>query len=158
MNKSDLHQIILLQLEQNLLVAQAATQRAIDAATDEETVPEHKYDTLALEASYLAHGQAMRVQECEEDIRVFKELVLREASDTVVMASLVTVANEENERKYFFIGPRAGGVSVDCQGIEVSVLTPQAPLGKALLGRQVEDEIELAINGITVYYEVMDIA
>ncbi|MFI3277040.1 MAG: transcription elongation factor, partial [Vibrio sp.] len=52
MNKSELRQIIIEQLETRLRIAQSATQRAIDAATDEETVPEHKYDTLALEASY----------------------------------------------------------------------------------------------------------
>ncbi len=66
MNKADLVQIIIQQLEDKLHVAHASTQRAIDAATDEETVPEHKYDTLALEASYLAHGQAMRVQEVKK--------------------------------------------------------------------------------------------
>ena len=62
---SKLCDAILLALEEKLSIARSSTQRAIDAATDEETIPEHKYDTLALEASYLAHGQALRVQESE---------------------------------------------------------------------------------------------
>ena len=77
MNKFDLVQIIIQQLEDKLHVAHASTQSAIDAATDEETVPEHKYDTLALEASYLAHGQAMRVQESEEELRQYRVLGVR---------------------------------------------------------------------------------
>ena len=39
MNKVDLVQIIIQQLEDKLQVAHASTQRAIDAVTDEETVP-----------------------------------------------------------------------------------------------------------------------
>ncbi len=127
MNKSELQQIIIHQLEQTRLVTLSAAQRAIDAATDEETVPEHKYDTLALEASYLAHGQAMRLKECEEDIRVYRELVLREDLEQVQLTAFVKVVNEDDNEKQFFIGPRAGGLVVTWQGREVSVLTPQAP-------------------------------
>ncbi|NMS58020.1 transcription elongation factor, partial [Vibrio parahaemolyticus] len=47
MNKADLVPIIIQHLEEKLQVAHSSAQRAIDAATDEETVPEHKYDTLA---------------------------------------------------------------------------------------------------------------
>ncbi|MDW2239227.1 transcription elongation factor, partial [Vibrio sp. 1565-1] len=78
MNKAELIQIIIYQLEEKLRIAHASTQRAIDAATDEETVPEHKYDTLALEASYLAHGQAMRVQESEDELRQYRSMVIRD--------------------------------------------------------------------------------
>ncbi|MDF5129497.1 transcription elongation factor, partial [Vibrio parahaemolyticus] len=72
MNKADLVQIIIQHLEEKLQVAHSSAQRAIDAATDEETVPEHKYDTLALEAAYLAHGQAMRIQDSEEELRQYR--------------------------------------------------------------------------------------
>ncbi|MCC4821280.1 transcription elongation factor, partial [Vibrio lentus] len=105
MNKSELRQIILEQLESRLHIAQSATQRAIDAATDEETVPEHKYDTLALEASYLAHGQAVRVQECEDDIQCYRNLVLRD-SERITVSSYVVVIDEHDQYKHFFMGPR----------------------------------------------------
>ncbi len=66
---------VMAELQLRYQVAQDAVQSALDAATNEQTIPEHKYDTLALEASYLAHGQAKRVQECEQDIKQFKNLV-----------------------------------------------------------------------------------
>ena len=93
MNKPELRQIIIEQLESRLRIAQSATQRAIDAATDEETVPEHKYDTLALEASYLAHGQAVRVQECEDDIQCYRNLVLRDSEKVTVSSYVVVIDN-----------------------------------------------------------------
>ncbi len=65
MSKPDLIQIIIQQLEEKLQVAHASTLRAIDAATDEETVPEHKYDTLALVKSRV---KTTLTQSCENTI------------------------------------------------------------------------------------------
>ncbi|MDA0145381.1 MAG: GreA/GreB family elongation factor [Vibrio toranzoniae] len=156
MNKSELRQIILEQLESRLRIAQSATQRAIDAATDEETVPEHKYDTLALEASYLAHGQAMRVQECEDDIQCYRNLVLRD-SEKITVSSYVVVIDENDEYKHFFIGPRVGGLSVTWNHHEIAIVTVNAPFGKALMGKEVGDEIEFKVADKLFCYEVVSI-
>ncbi|WP_146449293.1 GreA/GreB family elongation factor [Vibrio kanaloae] len=156
MNKSELRQIILEQLESRLRIAQSATQRAIDAATDEETVPEHKYDTLALEASYLAHGQALRVQECEDDIQCYRNLVLRD-SEKIAVSSYVVVIDENDEYKHFFIGPRVGGLSVTWNHHEIAIVTVNTPFGKALMGKEVGDEIEFKVADKLFCYEVVSI-
>ncbi|WP_154203447.1 GreA/GreB family elongation factor [Vibrio harveyi] len=158
MNKADLVQIIIQQLEDKLHVAHASTQRAIDAATDEETVPEHKYDTLALEASYLAHGQAMRVQESEEELRQYRALVLRDFVDArIAVGAYVGLVDENDVEKTFFIGPCSGGLTVKWQGKEVFVLTPKSPLGRALIGREEGEEIDVKIGDKTNCYEVVTI-
>ena len=156
MDKSLLKQTILEQLHAVHKVAISATQRAIDAATDEETVPEHKYDTLALEASYLAHGQAVRVQECEEDIRQYQALVVKDFEDgaKIALGALVKLIDEDENEKYFFLGPCAGGVTVVFDTIDITIVTPKAPLGKAMLGKQTGDEICLSIGSKTACYEV----
>ena len=158
MNKADLVQIIIKQLEDKLHVAHASTQRAIDAATDEETVPEHKYDTLALEASYLAHGQAMRVQESEEELRQYRTLVLRDFVDArIAVGAYVELVDENDVEKAFFIGPCSGGLTVEWQGKEVFVLTPKSPLGRALMGKEEGEEVEMKISDKTTCYEVVTI-
>ncbi|WP_045480485.1 GreA/GreB family elongation factor [Vibrio owensii] len=158
MNKVDLVQIIIQQLEDKLQVAHASTQRAIDAATDEETVPEHKYDTLALEASYLAHGQAMRVQESEEELRQYRTLVLRDFVDArIAVGAYVELVDENDVEKAFFIGPCSGGLTVEWQGKEVFVLTPKSPLGRALMGKEEGEEVEMKIVDKTTCYEVVTI-
>lgn len=158
MNKVDLVQIIIQQLEDKLQVAHASTQRAIDAATDEETVPEHKYDTLALEASYLAHGQAMRVQESEEELRQYRTLVLRDFVDArIAVGAYVELVDENDVEKAFFIGPCSGGLTVEWQGKEVFVLTPKSPLGRALMGKEEGEEVEMKISDKTTCYEVVTI-
>ena len=156
MNKSELRQIIIDQLESRLRIAQSATQRAIDAATDEETVPEHKYDTLALEASYLAHGQAVRVQECEDDIQCYRNLVLRD-SEKITVSSYVVVIDERDQYKHFYIGPEVGGMSVTWNDNEVAIVTANAPFGQALMGKEVGDEIEFKVADKQFCYEVISV-
>ena len=156
MNKSELRQIIIEQLESRLRIAQSATQRAIDAATDEETVPEHKYDTLALEASYLAHGQAVRVQECEDDIQCYRNLVLRD-SEKITVSSYVVVIDERDKYKHFFMGPRVGGLSVTWNDNEVAIVTANAPFGQALMGKNVGDEVEFKVADKQFCYEVISV-
>ncbi|NAW56951.1 MULTISPECIES: GreA/GreB family elongation factor [unclassified Vibrio] len=159
MNKSDLQQKIVAQLEEQLQVARSATQRAIDTATDEETVPEHKYDTLALEAAYLAHGQAMRVQACEEELRQFRQLCLRNCDDgKITMSAYVELEDEAGRISRFFIGPCAGGLEVEWQGEPVKVMTPQAPLGKALYGAYQGDDIEFRMGEDTIGYQVVTVS
>ncbi|PJC87319.1 transcription elongation factor [Vibrio sp. HA2012] len=156
MDKSQLKQTILEQLYAIHKVAISATQRAIDTATDEETIPEHKYDTLALEASYLAHGQAIRVQECEEDIRQYQALIVNdfEEGSKISLGALVKLIDDGDREKYFFLGPCAGGVTFSFDIIEVTIVTPKAPLGQAMLGKQVGDEVCLSIGSKTICYDV----
>ncbi|MEZ9230435.1 GreA/GreB family elongation factor [Vibrio amylolyticus] len=158
MNKLELKQIIVSALKEKWEVAKSSTQRAIDAATDEETVPEHKYDTLALEASYLAHGQAMRVQECEQEIHQYESLTITDQpkSKVGVGAYVVLVCDDDNE-KHLFVGPCSGGLNIQYQGQSVFIITPLAPLGKAMIGKEVGDEVELKVSDSVYCYEITDI-
>ncbi|GAK85304.1 transcription elongation factor [Vibrio ponticus] len=106
MDKQLIVEAILTALEAKLAVARSSTQRAIDAATDEETVPEHKYDTLALEASYLAHGQAMRVLESENELNLMRQLKLRDFSQqAIAVGAYVELEDEQGKLQCFFIAP-----------------------------------------------------
>ncbi|CCN47071.1 putative Transcription elongation factor,GreA/GreB [Vibrio nigripulchritudo MADA3029] len=159
MNKSELRQAFLVELQRTHQTAYSAAQTAIDSATDEETVPEHKYDTLALEAAYLAHGQAQRVAECEENIRLYSELILREYDeDTPIgMTALIQLENREGKTFWYFIGPSAGGMSVELNGESIAVVTLQAPLGQELKGKYLGDEVSLQAGHQRTEYEIVSL-
>ncbi|CCN36319.1 putative Transcription elongation factor,GreA/GreB [Vibrio nigripulchritudo SFn27] len=159
MNKSELRQAFLVELQRTHQTAYSAAQTAIDSATDEETVPEHKYDTLALEAAYLAHGQAQRVAECEENIRLYSELILREYDeDTPIgMTALIQLENREGKTFWYFIGPSAGGMSVELNGESIAVVTLQAPLGQELKGKYLGDEVFLQAGHQRTEYEIVSL-
>ncbi|CAM2787071.1 MULTISPECIES: GreA/GreB family elongation factor [Vibrio] len=154
MNKLELLQTILSSMQQSLEVAHRATQRAIESATDEETVPEHKYDTLALEASYLAHGQAMRVQDGERNLSVMGQLKLPQQSERITLGSLVCLIDLEDKCRWFFVAPCAGGLKVQHKQQEVMLVTFDSPLGFAMKGKVMGDEIEYQVATTTFNYEV----
>ena len=81
MNKQTVHSLILEQLAGDLEIARRAAQTAYETATHEENIAENKYDTLGLEASYLAAGQARRVEEIRQALTLCQNLPLRAYDD-----------------------------------------------------------------------------
>jgi len=141
-DKDQLHQCIILALESNHQIALAAAQQAYETATNVETKAENKYDTFGLEASYLAHGQSKRVDECQNHINVFKNLGVSKADELINIGSLVLIINQQEKPHYYFISPVAGGVKLTFMDQEITLITANAPLGKALMHQMIDDEIE----------------
>ncbi len=159
MNKPLLLTDILERLELLHQTAVKAAMQAHDTATHEENVAENKYDTLGLEAAYLAHGQSQRVAECEADLAAFKSLAATEFSPdaAIDIGAVVLLGDETGRSQYLFIGPAAGGVKVPFADQEITIITFSAPLGIALRGRCVGDEIEVSVGGNRLGYEVLAI-
>ncbi len=112
-----------------------AARDAHAAATDAESKAEDKYDTRGLEASYLAAGQAEQVEELASSIGAF-EVLLSAASvpvKTTGAGALVEV-DYGGERVFYLFAARAGGLESEYEGSEVTVLAPDAPLRKKLMG------------------------
>lgn len=121
------------------LEAQAAVAR--DEATSDESRQESKYDTRAIEAGYLAGAQSRRMMAVVDDLKRFAALPAESnGSDIVDGPSLVGLRREDEQTEYFFVGPGAAGLKVDVDGVRVMLITPSAPLGKALIGAEVGDE------------------
>lgn len=57
-----------------------------------------------------------------------------------------------------FVGPDAGGLKVKNGGAECTVITPESPLGRALLGRVCDDEIQVDQGGSIRTYTVIALA
>ncbi|HKI51832.1 MAG TPA: transcription elongation factor GreAB [Geothermobacteraceae bacterium] len=145
MNKPQLLLMILANLEANLKLLTEAAKSSHHAATHEECQPDNKYDTTALEASYLAQGQANRAQEIRLALESYRNLQLQEftADAPVRLTALVTLEADDGEERLVFLGPAAGGLMLKVSGVEVVVITPHAPLGQKLLGRNLDDEISI---------------
>ncbi|GAB3526940.1 GreA/GreB family elongation factor [Photobacterium alginatilyticum] len=136
-----------------------AATRAYETATDEENAPEHKYDTLSLEASYLAQGQAQRVAECEEDLSLYAKLDIKHftSEDAIALGCLIHLVDDNDNDKYVFLGPAAGGLKFQFSGKEIIIVTPSAPLGQALAGSHVDDDVEVHIGGEQKVFEIVAI-
>ena len=145
MTKTEILQSIIAALAADLSTLTAAAKQAHAAATHEECLPDNKYDTTALEASYVAQGQANRAAEIRRALERYRALVLRpfDAEMPIRLTALVTLEADDGRRLQVFIGPDAGGVKVGQGETECTVITPESPFGRELLGRVCDDEVEV---------------
>jgi transcription elongation GreA/GreB family factor len=143
MQKELILQKIIKSLGDDLKILTEAAKTAHAAATHEECIPDNKYDTTGLEASYVAQGQANRAQEIRKSLESYQKLVLRGFDDEtpIRLTALVTIEAEDGRIRKVFLGPAGGGLKLDNGGEEYTVITPESPLGRALLGKVCDDEI-----------------
>jgi len=156
MSKAALRDELQQALTAALETARAAHAAAVAGATDDEARPENDKDTRGLEQSYLARGQAARVAELEAAVAEVGALALRAfgAADRVALGALVTVDEDGREHR-FFVAPHGGG-TILAGGAQV--VTPASPLGRALLGRRVGDEVEVSLPGKLRSFELVALA
>jgi transcription elongation GreA/GreB family factor len=133
------------QLTLALASAERAHAAAIEGATHTEARSENSKDTRGLEQSYLARGQAQRVAELAAAVADVGALALRRfgAVDPVALGALVTV-EEDGIRHRWFLAPGGGGSEL---AGAIAVVTPSSPLGRALIGKRIDDEVEVRLPG-----------
>ena len=129
-------------MRDELSLLNRAAEDARSGATDSEVQSESKYDTRGLESSYLARGHAMKFEALAEDVALLESLEYRDfsANEPIVLGSLVEV-KLGREPMFFFLLPKGGGIEVEMEEgkVEVTVVTPESPMGGNLLGLGVGD-------------------
>lgn len=158
MNKSDLLRLIIEQLTHDLEIQFNAALAAHEVSTHEENIPDNKYETLALEASYVAQGQANRAQEIRRALETYKQLTLQNYDDnrTIGLTALVSLSGDDATTRMVFIGPLEGGMKIiePLTGIEIVVITPASPLGRDLIGKSVGDSVRIGAGTAAREFEI----
>jgi transcription elongation GreA/GreB family factor len=159
MNKRAAVKSIIARLAEELASSIKASRTAHEEATHEESKAEDKYDTRGLEAAYLAGGQAKQAAETEKAIAAYESLMLRkfELTDPIDLTALVELESD-GERSFYFIGPASGGLEFRHAGMEILVVTPQAPLGRNLLGKKKGDKVKLLLGNAAVEYRILSVS
>lgn len=144
--KAKLKEELLAHLQADLQAVERAHRATQEGATHEEARPENDKDTRALEQSYLARGQASRVLELRAQIAEVAQLALREFEGApAALGALVTVEDEDGATQDLFLASAGGGARLG-EGA-VQVVTPQSPLGRAILGRREGEETSFLVRG-----------
>ncbi len=129
---------------------------AREGATHEEAKAEDDKDTRAIEAGYLAGAQAARMRTLEAADKRLEFQELRDM-DTVGVGALVDV-EVDGKRSRYFLAEAAGGTKIEHEGVEIVVLTPEAPLAQSLLGKKNGDTFERTVRGEAIEYEIVAVA
>jgi transcription elongation GreA/GreB family factor len=157
MDKFALRQQVLERLAEDLLQAEEAVRVAHDAATHEENIAENKYDTLGLEAAYLATGQARRAEAIRQAIAKWRQFSPNpyDSSKGIQLGALVCLVDSDGKQHRLFLGPDGGSMKLVGGGRLVQVISSEAPLGRAMLGKCEGDEVSTQVATIRRQFEVL---
>jgi transcription elongation GreA/GreB family factor len=143
-NKSQLKDQLLQHIDATLDAALEAAKAAQESASHEDNQPENQYDTLSLEAAYLAHGQSERILALQNDRITLARWRPAEfdPDDEIASGAVVGLIGDQDEEQWFWLAP-VGGQTVSCEGRQIQVISHQAPLARHMVGLGVDDEITI---------------
>jgi transcription elongation GreA/GreB family factor len=159
MTKTDIHRRFIDQLRREVDELTAAAKNSASMATNEAHRAESKYDTFSLESSYLARGQAARLEELTHALERLQALQLKEhgATTPVQLSALVRLESSEGKRRTLFLGPAAGGEQLSAEGEEVTLITTRSPLGQAVLGKTAGATFTFKVGAATQVFTVVSV-
>lgn len=148
-DKRAVQRALRLALEAALAAMTETARLTAEGATHAEARSEGDKDTRATEQSYIARGQAMRAEAIGEDLNRFATASFDDLPDgsPIRPPALVLLESEDGERRVYLLAFFAAGMELEGLGTRVTVVTPSAPVGLALVGRASGDEVELPGRG-----------
>ncbi len=157
-HKTRILEILCGELEHRLRAAQEAAADAYAGATHEESRAEDKYDTRALEQSYLTAGQNARIAELRQMLTALHFYQLPQALAQTVQPGALIEAVADGPPLLYFLLPMRVGERLLVDGAEVQVVGTAAPLGQALLGKAAGDSVRVQIGGSARTIEIIAIS
>ena len=106
---------------------------------------------------YLTQGLAKRIDTLEEALDLL-DRVGTDVRDQVVMGALVHAKHENGEVLWFALFPGGDASAFTVDGVDVLVLSPQAPIVQPFLGLREGDEAEISLVGRQGFWELLGIA
>lgn len=141
---------LLIQDEKN---ASKSSQVAREASIDAPGAMQSQHDTTKTEQDWLSRSLASMSEKIKREIRQLKNVNLS-ASSKIQAGSLVTLMDIDNEvSRIYLILPGGSGKIVELRENQtlkkIIIATPQSPIGKAMIGREEGDTVEINTPGGT---------
>ncbi|WP_332826500.1 GreA/GreB family elongation factor [Ramlibacter sp.] len=157
MDKSLLQQQVVERLAEDLLQAEQAVRAAHETATHEENIAENKYDTLGLEAAYLVTGQVRRAEAMRQALAKWRQFRPRpyDVRKGVQLGALVCLVDSGGKQQHLFLGPDGGSMKLVSGTQFVQVISSEAPMGRAMLGKCEGDEVSIEVASVQQQFEVL---
>jgi transcription elongation GreA/GreB family factor len=147
-DKAAVREALLASMRDALASMARSAKDAADGATHVENRSEGDKDMRATEESYVARGKAMRTEALAEELGRLEATAFRayRDDDAIGPGALVRVTIEDAPR-LFLVSAHGGARTLTVDAIEITVVTPATPVGRALVGKRVGDDFELTIKG-----------
>lgn len=157
-SKKKIVESLIEKLNSELSEVESAARSTRDLATADDLKSEGKYDTRAIEASYLASAQNKRVEEIKLDIQMLEDLEIHveTPSAKLQLGSLGLISCNGQERLYF-ISSTSGGSMLMIDNNPILVISVFSPIGDAALGLGEGESFEVETPKEIRQYEIIQI-
>lgn len=119
---------------------ESARQTSIDSAGRMQS----RYDTMGIESAWVADGLARALREKESNLKCLEAFEGTESADYARTGSIVKILSSDSpDHEYFFILPVMSGCELCENGTTITTLSPETPLGRALIGKETGEQIEV---------------
>ena len=117
-------------------------------------------DTTRMTESVIADKLQTTMSEKREAISIFETFFEEEINfnptSKIQIGSLVEIESND-EKQYFFLLPKIGGLKIEVDGKNIMTLTSEAPMTQAILDKKVGDKVEINIAEIQRNIEILKI-
>lgn len=125
---------ILKELERERSRQQGANEQSNKGAMYSAPTAEKQRDTTGLEAAYLAHGYAKQCATLAKQIEELKALEIEDFTGQEIDVGALVEVEVNGEIDLYMLLHCGGGCEVTVDGCLITVITPESPLGEALMG------------------------
>lgn len=159
MDKTALNSQLKARLRDKIGVAVREMHAAVEAAKHGADAKTKREDArMALEYGALAKGQRRQIDDGKRMLEALDKFAPGgPRGGRIRMGSVVEVEDEEHGvGRTFFLAPAGAGMELTGPGGDgiLSVVTPNSPIGKAVIGQEVGDSVDVVIERKTRSWEI----
>jgi hypothetical protein len=132
MDKKKILKAVIAELEEELRRQLKGQEMAAEGATHAEAKAETKWDTCGLEQSYLARGLAQQFEKLAGQVEELRSFVPGDFSGKPIGVGALIETETDGYTDLFFLLDCGGGTEVNVNDREITVITPESPVGAAL--------------------------
>jgi hypothetical protein len=130
-DKKKIVETLIEKLNTELIEVESAAKSTKDLATADDLKSEGKYDTRAIEASYLASAQNKRVDEIKLDIQMLEDLAISIGPATKMQLGSLGLIRCNGQERYYFLSTTSGGSMLMIDEKPILVISVFSPIGDA---------------------------
>jgi len=139
MDKVNILKAVIVALEEDLRRQLKGQESAAEGATHAEAKAETKWDTCGLEQSYLARGLAQQFEVLAGQLEELRAFSPANFTNRPIGVGALVETEMDGERAHSFLLNCGGGTEICVENCQITVITPESPVGGAFLGKKQGD-------------------
>lgn len=141
-DKMNLKELLIRMIKADIEKQRQSFESARQASIDAPGRMQSRYDTMGIESAWVADGLARAIQEKVLNLKYLETFQWDESPVCVGIGSIVKILSSDSpDPEYFFILPVLSGYELCENGLTVTTLSPETPLGKVLIGKKAGEKI-----------------